>query len=345
MSGSWVQRGEPAIIEKYARARMAIAGGCDLVLELPAPWSMSGAQFFARAGVHIADCIGADALAFGSESGETSPLLETAERLAAPEFSAAMKNSREAHPEWSAAKLRERVYAELYGETPHFSGSNDILALEYLRAIRDLGASLEPVAIRRVGGAYRSAELSEICSATAIRSAIFSGTAQLSPYMPEAAADIFAPYIAAGRYHHLSMLDTAAAVTLSRDSSELSGIMELSGGMEHRLCASARHYDTIAEIIAASRDSRYSDSRLRRAIVSAMLGFKMSDADALPRFTNVLAANEKGREALAKNRGNERIAILAKPKLAAKLTGAAIDQYAANRRAERLYELTRVKFS
>jgi len=345
MSGSWVQRGEPAIFSKSARAEAAVSCGIDLVLELPAPWSMAGAEFFARAGVHIADCIGADTLAFGSESGDLASLSLTVLRLASPEFAAAMGSARDEHPEWSTAKLRERVFAALFGESAHFSGSNDLLALEYLRAIKTLGAGIEPFTMRRVGSIYGSEEIGGIASATALRRVIREG-GKYAAYVPIPAEEIFSREIAAGNIHALSSLDAyALGLFITRDASEFSGIMEIAGGMENRLAAAAKTCDTIESLIAAAKEQRYSESRLRRAIVSAMLDIRMRDADALPAFTQVLAANERGRALLAANRKNERIAILATPTAGRKLTGDAAAQYALSRRADRLWELTKIKKS
>ena len=112
MSGSFTQRGEPAVFGKYVRARAALSCGADLVVELPAPWSMSGAEFFALGGVAIAKRLGADILAFGGES-ELSVLKENAKRLASSEFIDACSAARKSEPGLAANTLRDKVWKKL----------------------------------------------------------------------------------------------------------------------------------------------------------------------------------------------------------------------------------------
>ena len=145
MSGDFVQRGEPAIIGKYARAESALLCGCDLILELPLPFSMSGAEFFARAGVYIADSLGiVDLLFFGSECGELTKLQTVAERMTSDEFGQACVEARMTDKGAQTGRLRADIYRRLFGDEPILSGSNDLLALEYLRALNRFGSAIQP---------------------------------------------------------------------------------------------------------------------------------------------------------------------------------------------------------
>ena len=152
MSGAMTERGEPAIMSKYARAEAAVKCGLDLVVELPAPWSMSGAAFFAAAGVRIAAAVGADTLAFGSECGSVGELREIAEYLSSDDFLKASAAARAENPHLQTGDIRANVLRERFGCFP--TGSNDILAIEYIRAAERLGAKLDCITIKREGGAY-----------------------------------------------------------------------------------------------------------------------------------------------------------------------------------------------
>ena len=161
MSGCFTQRGEPAIFDKYTRAEAALRCGCDLVLELPLPHSMSGAEFFARAGVYIADSIRKiDLLFFGSECGELTRLQTVAERMSSDEFRQACTEERSKDKGAQTGRLRDEIYRRLWGDEPILSGSNDLLALEYLRALKRFGSPIRPYAIKRVGGDYNSTDVS-----------------------------------------------------------------------------------------------------------------------------------------------------------------------------------------
>ncbi len=346
MSGSFVERGDVAIIDKYARAEAAVHSGVDLVLELPAPWCFAGAEFFALGGVAVANGIGVvDALAFGSESGDINSLTECAERLSSTEFADALASAREKHRDKGIAVLRAEVYAELYGASSHFDGSNDLLGLEYIRALRKLKSDVEPTAVKRIGEVYNSEELCEICSATAIRHALAPDARDfsrrdLSRYMPNASYDILMRELLGGRRYDLSRLDAAVLARLRAVSpSEIANIMEMSGGMENRLTALANECRTIGELVEAAKGRHYSASRVRRVLIASLLGVTMRDVESAPLFTSVLAANERGRELLAISRKKSDIAILSKMSDAKGLSGETAEQYALHQKAERIAEL------
>ena len=152
MSGNFVQRGEPAIMLKHARAKAALAGGVDLVLELPLPWAIAGARTFAFGAVSLLNALGcAELLSFGSESGDAAALEETLEALSGDNLNdlvrAKQKNG------LSYASAREKAVRELFGEgrVAALRNPNDTLAVEYLRALKELGAPMRPLAVRRAG--------------------------------------------------------------------------------------------------------------------------------------------------------------------------------------------------
>lgn len=341
MSGSLVERGDVAVIDKYARAEAAVLSGVDLVLELPAPWCFAGAEFFALGGISVANGIGiVDTLTFGSESGDIDSLKLCAERLSSPEFILSLSAAREAHRDMGIAKLRRDVYEKLYGVNEHFNGSNDLLALEYIRALKRLGSDITPHAIKRIGEMYNSNELTEICSATAIRAALSDGIDKLSRYMPRESFGILLREITAGRRYELSRLDTAIIARLRTSTpEELSSTMEITAGMENRLTSLACKYRSTDELVSAAKGKHYSESRLRRAMIASLLGITMKHIEVPPLFTNVLAANSCGRELLGLTRKLTSITVLSKMSDANKLSGEAAEQYERHMKAERLCEL------
>lgn len=341
MSGSLVERGDVAMIDKYARAEAAVMCGADLVLELPAPWCFSGAEFFALGGVAVADRLGVvDILAFGSESGNIAELLDCESKLSSPEFAQVYDNERESRRRENTATLRAEVYAAMYGAGDIFNGSNNLLALEYLHAIRTLGSSLGVATVKRLGGDYNSDELGGIASASAIRSAAARGIKSFSGFVPQESEAILHRELDAGRRYDLSFLDTAVIALLRTcDPEALSGYMEVSGGIENRLCDAALVSRTIDELVDNVKSRRYSASRVRRALISIILGVKMTDVEVPPQFTMVLAANARGREVLAMARRRASISVLSKLSDSRNLDGIAAEQYARHMKAERLCEL------
>ncbi len=173
MSGDFTQRGEPALLSKYARAEMALRCGADLVLELPVYWALGSAEFFAAGGCALLDKLGVvDRLAFGSEWGEESALMEIAELLARePEdFQNALRKGLQegrSFPSARAAALRECL--PLF---PHLeeilNAPNNILGIEYCKALRRRGRSIQPLTVRRLGAGYHEEELSSGCKAEGI---------------------------------------------------------------------------------------------------------------------------------------------------------------------------------
>ena len=186
MSGNFVQRGTPAVCDKYLRARAALALGADAVVELPFPYSCAPAELFARAGVHILAALGIDALCFGTE-GEVLPQLETiAAHLDSAEFTSAMEAALNGRDDSARTVgypvLRERVFASLFGEEEAalLRTPNNTLAVEYLRALSALPRKVSPIAIPRTGDGHDAPDRStphehRIVSASAVRARIADG--------------------------------------------------------------------------------------------------------------------------------------------------------------------------
>ncbi len=222
LSGDFVQRGEPAIIDKYARTKMALSCGADLVVELPALWACSSAETFAAAGVALLDLTGCvDTLCFGAEDANLSLLSQLADVLVEEpaSYKKALSDSLKAGKSFPAARMQALLSyflknAALLPEglpkkeasasdtlSTLLASPNNILAVEYLKALKTRASSIRPYLIRRSGAGYHDDNIhAPNASATAIRQVLHSGSnlsGTLSAAMPHAAADILEDYLSA----------------------------------------------------------------------------------------------------------------------------------------------------
>ncbi len=313
MSGNAVQRGELAIADKYTRARIAADNGADLVLEMPYPYCSASAEFFAKAGVGILSEL-CDNIIFGSECGDITLLKNAAEEAAGIDF-----KKRVAERIESGEGAARAYFGELENKGFFGLSSNDILGIEYIRAAIERGYSIDFSTVKREGAAYNSKVIDkeEYPSATALRELIESKGAEmlaLGGYMPKNAAQTLSEVYERGELTDMRELDTAILAFFRLHGGEtFENIAEAGGGLANRICSLARESTSAAELFDKLRTKRYTDARLRRAMIFCMTGVTHSLLDKTPEYTLLLAANEKGRELLAKNRRNDTLKIITKP--------------------------------
>lgn len=241
MSGNFTQRGEPALMPDYDRARAAVLCGADLVLELPQPWASGSAEFFAASGVSIADRLGGiDFLAFGCETDDPAASIRVAERIDSPGFRAALAGAPDDPGEGAAARAA-RLYREWFGSDDEMLRQpNNLLAVQYCLALRRLGSGITPLPMRRLGSGYHDDTLTQANpSATALRAALRGGETldALSPYLPEQSLDVLRDSIAAGRAPvFVERLEQAILAHYRlADENALAGCASMNGGLNHRL--------------------------------------------------------------------------------------------------------------
>ena len=309
MSGNAVQRGEVALVDKYKRAQMALSEGADLVLEMPYPYSAASAERFATAGVRIASEF-ADTVFFGSECGDIDLLTSAARITASEEFVNEYKSTLVDNSGTAGA-----YFELLEKKTGHKYLSNDILGIEYIKAALRMGKELSFATTARVGNDYASSELADgsLQSASAIRKLVAKGKLdQVSGYMPKACFDILAEAVKNREITDISKLDSAIKLFFRMTSPEdICSSAECDMGIASRLCNAAWECgDT--PLLDAVRTKRYTDARLRRAMLFALTGVKSEDVCAPIEYVNLLGANARGRELLAKHRKDGGLPILAK---------------------------------
>ena len=315
MSGSFVQRGDTAVTDKYDRAAAAVRSGADLVLELPFPWSCASAAYFAAAGVHILSALGIGNIAFGSESAELSLLRAAADAADADEGYAPDAS------QGSAAAYFARIEGAL-GDGERLP-PNDILGVEYIRAARRLGTATEFIVIKRAGAGFHDTDASAaLPSATAMRAAILRG--ELPEGLTEASAESLRAAIAAGRAPAtLGALGTAALWRFRSGGAELGRYAECGGGVSGRLARAAAESGNLADMFTAAATKKYTSARLRRAVIFALAGVLKANLDAMPSYTTVLASGARGRSFLAAARKKAGITVLTRPSAALRIAGAA----------------------
>lgn len=324
MSGRFVQRGEPAIADPYLRAGMALAGGADLVLELPFPWSTGSAEHFAGAGIGILSRLGVDEVAFGSESGDADRLLDAAEAVEQPDFRDA----------YITLCRRGRGTAAAYAEAlrqvcPHtlpegFPASNDLLGIAYLSALRRVrtnrGTAPTPYIVPRVGAGYREDTLTEgiYPSATALRLLIREAScdpialeAILEGTMPPASLTALLEAVKRGDVplEGDRLLPFYHALYRLKQPADMENCAEWDGGLAGHICRHARKEATAEGFFTSLRTKQYTDARIRRALLFGAVGVTDADLRVSPRYTTLLAANGRGcaylKERLRVNRDPE----------------------------------------
>lgn len=304
MSGSFVQRGAPAMLDKWTRARLALENGADLVAELPITWACSGAERFAAGGVALAAAFGRGRLFFGSEIPDVGLLRRIAEALLSPEFSQALSCC----PQGIGFAARRQMAVESLlgpaaGKALEYPNAN--LGIEYCKAILRQGAGLEPVAVRREGAGHDSNEPDSTggapLSASALRRLTLAG-GSLAGLAPESTVRALETARKDGRCAHISYLERPILCKLrSMSSRELSRLPDLSEGLENRLYQAVRRACSLEELYALTKNKRVSHARVRRLVLSAFLGIS-APLPAEPPYLRILGATSRGLQALGQLR-------------------------------------------
>ncbi len=298
MSGSFVQRGAPAIFDKSLRAHAAIECGADLVLELPVTYALSSAEGFATGGVHILSGF-CNHLCFGTESGTVQTLQQTAAALLHPDFSPAVRRRLEEGISFPAARVL--ALQDLGADASLLTHPNDILAVEYCKAILAQGCSTKLLPIHRPGSYHQTAADPDSPSATAVRKLILEKN-DWQPFVPEQVRGIFedaaAHSLAAGERAILAKLRTMS-------DADFETLPYGSEGLWRRLMHASREYATLEQILTAVKTKRYTRSRLDRMVMCAFLGITDIVLRTPAPYTRVLAFNETGQKILkiARNSG------------------------------------------
>lgn len=342
MSGNFTQRGEPSVFSKYARAEAAVRSGADLIFELPLPWALSSAEGFARGAVGLLtalDCI--DFLSFGSELGEVAPLEKIAELLVNPALDSEIRQ-RASSGETPYAAVRQQVVSEHLGETAALlEQPNNILAVEYLKAIIDQRSDITPITVLRTGARHDElASSGGFRSAAELRALLRSGDDAYS-LLPREAAAVFMrqAHVGLGPVH-ISALETAVLSRLRMLPQQAYDELPDEGeGLGRRLRRAACEESTLASVYASAKTKRFALSRIRRMTMCAALGIKRGMNAQTPPYARVLAASDKGCELLRTAQTSSHIPVITKPASVKKLPAEAASLFSLECSADDLYVL------
>ena len=323
MSGNFVQRGDFALLPKHARAEAAVRSGADLVLEIPLSWACAPAERFAQGGVEVLLGTGlVTDLVFGSESADAGAIRSATEALLGPDFPEALR--RELAGPHSFAAARQRALAGLIGEegAEVLSRPNDILAVEYAKALSREGSEVHLVPILRQGAGHDQ-DGGEYPSAGSIRRMIQEGRrAEALAAMAPAMREIYEAEEARGRAPVFAAGAERAILAQLRRMREADFLALDAGGegLGNRLAAAAREAASLEEVLDRAKTKRYAYSRLRRLALWAYLGLRPETLPARVPYLRPLAMNQRGRALLAEARRRAALPILTKPADVRRLT-------------------------
>ena len=323
MSGNFVQRGDFALLGKHARAEAAVRSGADLVLEIPLSWACAPAERFAQGGVEVLQATGlVTDLVFGSESADAGAIRSATEALLGPDFPEALR--RELAGPHSFAAARQRALAGLIGEegAEVLSRPNDILAVEYAKALSREGSEVHLVPILRQGAGHDQ-DGGEYPSAGSIRRMIQEGRrAEALAAMAPAMRELYEAEEARGRAPVFAAGAERAILAQLRRMGEADFLALDAGGegLGNRLAAAAREAASLEEVLDRAKTKRYAYSRLRRLALWAYLGLRPETLPARVPYLRPLAMNQRGRALLAEARRRGALPILTKPADVRRLT-------------------------
>ena len=318
MSGNFTQRGEPALLDKWMRAQMALDAGADIVLELPALFAVRPADRFAMGGVEILGALGVcDMLSFGCEVTNLSLLKRLAEVLEAepPDFSAILRTHLSEGK--SFPRARGEALCEYLNVPPEWvNGPNTVLALEYIRANERLEVPMGLCVVQRDSD-YHSEQMGEVASASAIRKAVFEGRMdEAYAAMPEAAAKLMRE---AGRTR---MADIAALDNLliyrlrALEAEQIARLPDVSEGLEMRIKKKIGQSTTREALLEQLKCKRYTMARLSRICTYALLGLDRALVEAYPqpRYLRILGFQNWARPLLREIASNGRLPLIGSAK-------------------------------
>ncbi|SJZ91198.1 nucleotidyltransferase [Selenihalanaerobacter shriftii] len=319
MSGNFVQRGNPAIIDKWNRVKMALEAGIDLVLELPIAYALRSAEYFAYGGVQLLNQTGiVDKMVFGSELGEIEPLIEISEILADEPTELSNLIQEELDKGVSFPKARAEalsIYIPNLDTTlstakvkKTINNPNNILGIEYIKALIQTNSQIKPLTIKRKGADYHQTKIKgKITSATAIRNTILKDQSlqDIKELLPSYSFDILKENIRLNKGPiDLENFELPILTILRRTSpSTLKEIEDVTGGLENRIKDAANQATSLLELIDLIKTKRFTQTRIQRILLHLLLGLNKStlkgfDKAGGPQYLRILGFSKKGQKIL-----------------------------------------------
>ncbi len=306
MSGNFVERGEPAIVSKESRSEAALLNGIDLVIEMPTIKVLNSAEKYATSAIEIAKKLGCvDTIAFGSECGNIQNLKKTIDILESKKFKTILKkyiSLGNSFPKSEYLALKEVTDNKDIIIT--LKNPNNILGIEYLKALKKLKSSIEPITIKRN---------SDFLSSTEIRNLILNKNDRYKNYVPKASAQILEKEISEG---FLAVLENAEKPILySLKTTHISNILKISDvseGLENRIIECASASSSIGELLKKIKTKRYTMARIKRILLLIFLKITKSMQNKKIPYIKILGTNKKGLEILKKAKKTSALPIVSR---------------------------------
>ncbi len=290
MSGNYVQRGEPAIFPKDVRVEVALKNGADIVLELPFVYATASAEFFAKNAVKILDSFGCDKIAFGTENASIDDLLKVTDVLLNDNFDIELKKQLAMGISYPAAR---ELAIKQFSIDIDISSPNNILAIEYLKAVRELKSPVKVIAVNRIGAGYNeNCAVDNIASATYIRNLI-KNNENFENYVPQNAIDIYNHSIREGKIVSYQKYENVFLGLLrSKSFDNLLNIANMAEGLENRIIDAIKNCTTIEDIYNYAKTKRFTHSRIRRAVLCVALDIYEEDLKLSVPYCRLLGYND-----------------------------------------------------
>jgi len=312
MSGNYVQRGEPAIIDKFKRAEAAIYGGADIVIELPMPFSCQNAEMFAHAAIMELKKLNVDSISFGCETDNIRLLKKIASVQLTTGFNKYIKEEIKKGLSYPNAMSNALKFI-LNEEAEAVYSPNNVLAVEYIKSAVKLNLELQYYPVKRVGMAHNDTEISGLFhSATAIRNAIMEGSFD-NLKLTEKSIELIKKFCKEHKKYNIlnNYRDYLYYKIITCD--DLEEIYEINEGLNNKIISQVYKHETIDEFIMSLKSKRYTYSKLRRSLLNILLGIKKVDIINImstnDKYVKVLAFNNTGRKAIKNAVNNGTIVI------------------------------------
>lgn len=295
MSGDFVQRGEPSIIDRWTKTKMALANGVDLVIELPVFYSSQSAEIFAKGAVGILEELKCESMVFGSESGKIDELKRISTLQESEEFKIKLKERLKSGDSYPTA--HSSTMKEILGESE--LNSNDILGLEYIKAIRYWKSSIIPMTLKREKVGYHDTNIvGDFASATKIREHLKKNE-EISSIVTQESFNTLKEY---SNFTYMENFYPFIRYELIKNSNNLSDIQDMEIGFENRLLENAIKSINYEEFFKSISNRRYTTGRVQRVLTHTLLALTTNITEEVKKsipYVRVLGFNSKGREYLS----------------------------------------------
>ena len=354
MSGNFMQRGIPAIVDKYTRAKMALANGADVVLELPVYYSLGSAEYFAQGAVALLDKLGiVDVLHFGSECGDLQTLSQIAEILSVESdiYVSLLKELQKNGDSFATSRCKavnfELSQKGLLDASAIMSEPNNTLGIEYMKALHQRKSTIVPATLLRKGNGYHETKLdNNLASASAIREFVQNENVDLAGLKPHVPASVYSEFVqnreflfaddfSSILYYHLLHSLTAEP--------DLSDYYDITSSLSDTFRKNLSEFTTFSQFCLACKTKNVAYTRIARCLMHLLLDMKQETAQALKRkdyvmYAHLLGFNANGRDVLKLIKSNTSIPVFTKiPDMLKQLDGVALSSLKTDIYASQIY--------